>query len=70
MQAQANLGAEGYAGEVFIALGDDEPTLPLAREAAELADTARAHVGRDPLAGAAHLFRGKMRSRPRRGWLT
>jgi hypothetical protein len=59
IQAQANLGAEGYAGEVFIALGDDEPTLPLAREAAELADTARARVGRDPLAGAAHLFRGK-----------
>jgi hypothetical protein len=59
MQAQANLGAEGYAGEVFIALGDGEATLPLGREATQLADSARARVGRDPLAGAAFLFRGK-----------
>ncbi len=59
MQAQANLGAEGYASEVFIALGDGEPTLPLGREAVQLADTARTRVGRDPLAGAAFLFRGK-----------
>lgn len=59
MQAQANLGAEGYASEVFIALGDGEATLPLGREAAQLAESARARVGRDPLAGAAFLFRGK-----------
>lgn len=59
MQAQANLGAEGYAGEVFVALGDGDPALPLGREANELAEKARTHVGRDPLAGAAFLFRGK-----------
>jgi hypothetical protein len=59
MQAQANLGAEGYAGEVFLALGDGGATLPLGREAAELAETAGTRVGRDPLAGAAFLFRGK-----------
>ena len=59
IQAQANLGAEGYAGEIFLALGDGEAALPLGREAAELAETAKARVGRDPLAGAACLFRGK-----------
>jgi hypothetical protein len=59
MQAQANLGAEGYASEVFIALADGDATLPLGREAAELAESARIRVGRDPLAGAAFLFRGK-----------
>jgi hypothetical protein len=59
MQAQANLGAEGYAGEVFIALADGDATLPLGREVAELAESARIRVGRDPLAGAAFLFRGR-----------
>jgi hypothetical protein len=59
LQAQANLGAEGYAGEVFIALGESGGDQPLGREAADLADTARARAGRDPLAGAAFLFRGR-----------
>jgi len=59
LQTQANLGAEGYASKVFIALNEEEALLPLGREASELAETARARVGRDPLAGAALLFRGK-----------
>lgn len=59
MQAQANLGAEGYAAEVFMALSDGGPALALRSEAAQLADAVQARVGRDPLAGAASLFRGK-----------
>ena len=59
MQAQANLGAEGYAGEVFLALSDDGAAFPLGREAADLADTTHSRVGRDPLAGAGLLFRGR-----------
>lgn len=59
LQAQANLGAEGYASEVFVSLGDGGANQALGREAADLAETARARAGRDPLAGAAFLFRGK-----------
>jgi hypothetical protein len=59
LQAQANLGAEGYAGEIFFALGEAGPGQPLGREASELAETVRSRAGRDPLAGAAHLFRGR-----------
>jgi len=59
IQAQANLGAESYAAELFGVLANPEMPSPLAREAQDLAATARSRAGRDPLAGAAILFRGR-----------
>jgi len=58
LQAQPNLGAEGYAAEVFGALGDDVQS-DLHREGVELADGTRAKVGRDVLRGAAYLLAGR-----------
>jgi hypothetical protein len=55
LQAQPNLGAEGYAAEVFSALSDDSKSA-LHDEATALAEGARAKVGRDVLGGAAHLL--------------
>jgi hypothetical protein len=57
--AQANLGAEGYAAELFWVLSAPEGASPLAQEARELADRARSQADRDPLVGAAVLFRGR-----------
>jgi DNA-binding transcriptional ArsR family regulator len=58
IQAQANFGAEGYAAELFSILVSPERGHPLAAEARRLAEGARTYAGRDPLAGAAKLFRG------------
>jgi hypothetical protein len=58
IQMQANLGAEGYAAEVFSALVAIHAQSPLGREAVELFRRAREAAGRDPLLAAANLFRG------------
>lgn len=59
IQAQANLGAEAYASELFRVMADPEDPTPLAHEAQDLAASTYARVQRDPLAGAAVLFRGR-----------
>jgi len=59
IQAQPNLGAEGYAAEFFRVLAQPEPSGALAREAYDLAAVARSRSARDPLAAAAVLFRGR-----------
>ena len=58
LQAQANLGAEGYAGEVFAALNDVGSTA-LHQDAVELAEQVRSRVGRDVLGGAGFLLGGR-----------
>lgn len=59
IQAQPNLGAEGYAAELFRVLAESQPSGGLAAEAYDLAAAARSRAARDPLAGAAVLFRGR-----------
>jgi DNA-binding transcriptional ArsR family regulator len=59
IEAQANLGAESYAAEIFAALNSAASDHPLAQAAAELATKVRARVGRDVLAGAAGLLAGR-----------
>lgn len=58
LEAQANLGAEGYAGEIFAALNEAGATA-LRDEATDLAERARARVGRDILGGAGFLLGGR-----------
>ena len=59
IRAQANLGAEAYAAELFGLLTNPESPSPLGEEARALAAMARSRADRDPLAGAAVLFRGR-----------
>ncbi|MDR3484336.1 MAG: hypothetical protein P4M05_05420 [Bradyrhizobium sp.] len=59
VQAQANLGAERYAAELFGVLANPKTPSPLAQEALDLAANAKSQADRDPLAGAAILFRGR-----------
>ena len=59
IQAQANLGAENYAAELFRVMADPADSSALAREAQDLAASVQARAARDPIAGAAHLFRGR-----------
>lgn len=56
LEAQANLGAEGYAAEIFTALNQEQVNSPLAHESMALAEMANAKAGRDVLGGAAALF--------------
>ena len=53
IQAQANLGAESYAAELFGVLANPEMPSPLAHEAQDLAATARSRAGRE--IGRAHV---------------
>ena len=57
--AQANLGAEGYAADLFRLLIKQDLSDPFGIEVRDLADAARAKAGRDPLLAAAFLFRGQ-----------
>lgn len=58
MQAQANLGAEGYAAGIFAGLNGGARS-ELHNEASALVEHVRAKVGRDVLGGGAHLLAGK-----------